>query len=537
MCTATNFVKNILHCNITIIPLQIHILTRASLRDGNGVSSIYKIWALRANLRQHGGAGCQGRSLGKFGKVYLMRMLALRVLKPVIIALVSVALLLISFVSAEAAVKFSTIVVDARTGTLLSADDPDGYRHPASLTKMMTLYILFQDLKSGRVKLSTNLRVSRRAAAMAPSKLGLKAGTTITVEQAIKALVIKSANDAAATVGENLADGSESAFAVRMTKVAHYLGMRRTTFKNASGLPNPAQVTTARDMATLGLRLMRDFPQYYPYFRSTSFVFKGRLVSGHNRLVGRFPGTDGIKTGYVNASGFNLVTSTKRGDKRVVGVVMGARSSGTRNAHMMTIISRAFPKAQSGNTIAAVAGSSKGAINPIAKGKVRDTDQTEVAATAPVPDEDKELLAAVAAEAAITTKEEEDEAEAEAAAPSDELKVLEAELVDAPKKLPFAVKPASDKTEELTVASLPDSYSVQIGLFKSKQDAQTGLGNIRAAVGKDMKNKNAYTISVKKGGKLSYKVMISGFSEAIARKSCAKASKMGKACAVLNPAG
>jgi D-alanyl-D-alanine carboxypeptidase len=452
------------------------------------------------------------------------------------------AILLTNLVSAEAAVKFSTVVVDARTGALLSADDPDGYRHPASLTKMMTLYLLFQDLKSGRVRLNTPLRVSRRAAPTAPSKLGLKAGSTISVEQAIKALVIKSANDAAATVGENLGNGSEAAFANRMTRTARQIGMRRTTFKNASGLPNPAQVTTARDMATLGLRLMRDFPQYYPYFRSTSFVFKGRLIRGHNRLVGRFPGTDGIKTGYVNASGFNLVTSTKRGEKRVVGVVMGARSSGTRNAHMMTIISRAFPSARGGNTIAALAGSSKGAINPIAKGKVRDTDQNEVAATAPVTDEDKDLLAAVAAEAAVTTKEEEDEADASdaAAAPSDEPKVLEAELVDTPKiprRLPFAVKPASDKTEELTVASLPDSYSVQIGLFKSKRDAQTGLGNIRAAVGSDMKDKNAYTISVKKGGKLSYKVMISGFSEVVAKKSCAKASKMGKACTVLNPAG
>ena len=477
------------------------------------------------------------RSVGQVWEVTRMRMLS-QVFKSVFAMLLSAALLLGSMASAEAAVKFSTIVVDARTGAMLSSDDPDGYRHPASLTKMMTLYILFQDMKAGRVKLSTNLRVSRRAAAMSPSKLGLKAGTTITVEQAIKALVIKSANDAAATVGENLANGSEQAFAVRMTKVARYLGMRRTVFKNASGLPNPAQVTTARDMATLGLRLMRDFPQYYPYFRSTSFMFKGRLIRGHNRLVGRFPGTDGIKTGYVNASGFNLVTSTKRGDKRVVGVVLGARSSGTRNAHMMRIIARALPGARDGNTIAALAGSSRGAINPIAKGKMKDDSQNQVAAAAPVTDEDKDLLAAVAAEAAVTTQEE--EGEADAAPSADEPKVLEAELVDTPKnprKLPFAVKPASNKTEELTVASLPDSYSVQISSFKSKQDAETGLSNIRAAVGKDMKDKSAYTISTKTRGQLRYKIMISGFSEGVAKKSCAKASKMGKACAVLNPAG
>ncbi len=473
---------------------------------------------------------------GKRGKVMWMLSVVLRAMKPLTVMLVSFALLLTSALSAQAAVKFSTIVVDARTGALLSADDPDGYRHPASLTKMMTLYLVFQDLKSGRIRLSTPLKVSRRAAAMAPSKLGLKPGSTITVEQSIKALIIKSANDAAATVGENLA-GSESAFADRMTRVARQMGMRRTTFKNASGLPNATQITTARDMATLGLRLMRDFPQYYPYFRSTSFVFKGRVIRGHNRLVGRFSGTDGIKTGYVNASGFNLVTSTKRGDKRVVGVVMGARSSGTRNAHMMTMISRAMPHARGGATIAALAGSSKGAINPIAKNKIMET---EVAATTPLPDQDKDLLAAVAAEAAVSTKEEEGEDDTAPNAP----KVLEAALVapesakqKQPGKLPFAVKPASDKTDEIAVVEQLNSFSVQISSLKSKKDAQITLSNFRAAIGKDMKNKSAYTISVKKGGKMSYRVMISGFSEDVAKKSCVKASKMGKACTVMHPAG
>jgi D-alanyl-D-alanine carboxypeptidase len=197
------------------------------------------------------------------------------------VAVTALTIILAATIAASAA-KFSSVVVDARTGALISADDADGRRYPASLTKMMTLYIVFQDLKAGRIKLSTPLKVSRRAASMSPSKLYLKPGSTITVEQAIKALVIKSANDAAATVGENLGRGSEAAFAQRMTRVARSIGMSRTTFKNASGLPNPAQVTTARDMATLGLRLMRDFPQYYPYFRSTSFVYKGRLVNGHN---------------------------------------------------------------------------------------------------------------------------------------------------------------------------------------------------------------------------------------------------------------
>ena len=173
--------------------------------------------------------------------------------------------------AAFATPEFSALTVDARTGQILTADHEDGLRHPASLTKMMTLYVLFQDLKSGKITRDTKLKVSARAAAMAPSKLHLKAGTTITVDEAIKALVTKSANDAAATIAENLG-GSESAFAARMTNVAHSIGMSRSTFYNASGLPNPAQYTTARDMATLGLRLMHDFPQYYPYFRVTSRI-------------------------------------------------------------------------------------------------------------------------------------------------------------------------------------------------------------------------------------------------------------------------
>jgi D-alanyl-D-alanine carboxypeptidase len=462
----------------------------------------------------------------------LMKSYVLRAAKLASVAVTALALTFAAAATANAA-KFSTVVVDARTGTIISADDADGLRYPASLTKMMTLYLLFQDLKAGRVKLSTPFKVSNRAANMAPSKLGLRAGTTITVEQAIKALVIKSANDAAATVGENLGHGSETAFAQRMTRTARSIGMSRTTFRNASGLPNPAQVTTARDMATLGLRLMRDFPQYYPYFRSTSFIFKGRLVNGHNRLVGRFDGTDGIKTGYTNASGFNLVTSTKRGGKRVVGVVMGARSSGTRNAHMMTIISRAMANAKAGNTVAAVAGSSKGIINPLAKSKLSVVAEVQTEATE--PEQDKALLAAVAAEAAVE--------EPEDAGDGEGPQVLEAKL-ETPvadkkatsKKLPFAVKPVADKSDD-TVSSLPDSFSVQIDAFANKKDAQATIGNMRAAGGKSMRGKDAYTIAIKKGGKTTYRVMISGFSENTAKQSCAEAAKMRKACTVLNPQG
>jgi D-alanyl-D-alanine carboxypeptidase len=242
------------------------------------------------------------------------------------------------------------MTVDARNGKVLFAENADATRHPASLTKMMTLYLVFQDLSTGKIKLDSPIKMSARATGMAPSKLGVKTGQSITVETAIRALVVKSANDVAAAVAENLG-GSEKAFAQRMTSTARNIGMSRTTFLNASGLPNPGQITTARDMATLGLRLMRDFPQYYPYFRTRSFVYQGRTIKGHNKLLGTYEGTDGIKTGYINASGFNLVSSVRRGDKRLVGVVLGGKSGASRDAYMKQMLSRNFDDATGGRTI------------------------------------------------------------------------------------------------------------------------------------------------------------------------------------------
>jgi D-alanyl-D-alanine carboxypeptidase len=238
---------------------------------------------------------------------------------------------------ATAKPQFSAIAVDARTGKILFGSAIDAPRHPASLTKVMTLYMLFQDLKAGRLKLTSPLKVSQRAAGMQPSKLGLKPGSTIAVEDAIKALVTRSANDVAATIGENL-EGTEANFAARMTRTARAIGMSKTTFKNASGLPNPAQVTTARAFATLSLRIQRDFPEYYPYFRVSSFNYGKQTIRTHNRLLGKFQGTDGIKTGYIRASGFNLTTSAKRGNKRIVGVVMGGTSGSARDKYMMKML-------------------------------------------------------------------------------------------------------------------------------------------------------------------------------------------------------
>lgn len=277
-----------------------------------------------------------------------------------IILLLVAMLALFGVLHAEAVARqpLAVILVDARTGKVLYAKDADAPRYPASITKVMTLYLLFRELKAGRISLNTRLKVSRRASLKPPSKLWLKPGQTITVDQAIRALAVKSANDVAAVVAENLA-GSESAFAKRMTAMARALGMTRTVFRNASGLPHPPNVTTARDLATLSLRLMRDFPGYYrKYFGLRYMVWRGRRHRNHNHLLWRVRGMDGIKTGYTRAAGSNLAASVRRGAKRVVAVVLGAPSSRWRNAYMARLLNKAFRRYRlaSGSRIAALAG-------------------------------------------------------------------------------------------------------------------------------------------------------------------------------------
>ena len=240
--------------------------------------------------------------------------------------------------------KYAAIVVDTATGKVLYQANPDARRYPASLTKMMTLYVLFEELNRGRFKLSTPLRVSALAQRQAPTKLGLRAGDTITVEDAIKGLITRSANDAAAVIAENVA-GSVPAFADRMTRTARAIGMTKTRFRNANGLPDPGQYTSARDMMKLGVALQVRFPQYYPMFSIRSYTFRGRTIGNHNNLLGRVNGVDGIKTGYVNASGFNLVTSVKRDGRKIVAVVMGGKTAAQRDAHMVQLINAYLPKA------------------------------------------------------------------------------------------------------------------------------------------------------------------------------------------------
>ena len=239
--------------------------------------------------------------------------------------------------SDEYAPPAASILVDGNSGAVLQASNPDALRHPASLTKVMTLYLLFEHLDAGKIKLDTPLKVSGHASEQAPTKLELKPGQTITVEDAIKGIVTKSANDAAVVIAENLG-GDEEAFAKLMTQKAHALGMSRTTYINASGLPDDDQVTTARDQALLGRAIQDRFPRYYKYFSTVSFTFRGATIRGHNHLLGAVDGVDGIKTGFTRASGFNLLTSLHRDGRYLVGVVMGGPSASERDTHMRELI-------------------------------------------------------------------------------------------------------------------------------------------------------------------------------------------------------
>jgi D-alanyl-D-alanine carboxypeptidase len=279
--------------------------------------------------------------------------------------------------------RYSDIVVDGNSGAILHAVNPDAARHPASLTKIMTLYLLFEQLETGKLKLDTPLEVSEHAAVQSPTKLGLKSGQTIKVEDAIKGIVTRSANDAAVVVAEAI-DGSEESFARLMTRKAQAIGMTHTVYRNASGLPSDEQITTARDQSILGQTIQERFPRYYKYFSTRSFEWHGESIANHNHLLGSVEGVDGIKTGYIGASGFNLVTSVHRDNRYLVAVVFGGSSAGSRDERMRELIKDHIAEAatrRATSMLAAVAPATESTPEP--KPEPRPEPKPEAAKPAP----------------------------------------------------------------------------------------------------------------------------------------------------------
>ncbi|ONG44664.1 hypothetical protein BKE38_27635, partial [Pseudoroseomonas deserti] len=296
--------------------------------------------------------------------------------------------------------RYASVVLDGQTGQVLFGSNADAPRHPASLTKMMTLYMVFDALRSGRLSLDQRIEMTPTAASRPPSKLGLPPGRSITVENGIYALVTKSANDVASLFGETLGSGDESRFAQMMTLRARALGMTGTTFRNASGLPDIEQITTAHDMATLGRRLQHDFPERYHYFGTRTHQMGSISLRNHNRMLGEYEGVDGIKTGYINASGFNIVTSARRENTRLVVAVFGGSSWVERDRHAGALLDRGFAQMGVGSgtsgLMASAAGvAATGAVAATAIRRVRGPALLARAAAAEPPASRRVALASV----------------------------------------------------------------------------------------------------------------------------------------------
>jgi D-alanyl-D-alanine carboxypeptidase len=279
---------------------------------------------------------------------------------------------------------YASIVVDANSGTIMQETNADSPRHPASITKIMTLYMLFERLASGKMTLDTELPVSAHASAQAPSKLGLKPGDSIKVESAIRGIVTRSANDVAVVIGEAIG-GDETNFGRMMTAKARSLGMSHTFYHNASGLPDDLQITTARDQSILARAIQDRFPQYYHYFSTPSFVFRGNVIRNHNHLLGRVPGLDGMKTGYIRASGFNIVTSVRRGGRHIIAVVFGGRTASARDARVVSLIDNNINIASIRRTAPPLVEGVETANADADIPEVKETRETKVVAAEPTP--------------------------------------------------------------------------------------------------------------------------------------------------------
>ncbi|MGX9575478.1 D-alanyl-D-alanine carboxypeptidase [Mesorhizobium sp. f-mel] len=433
--------------------------------------------------------------------------------------------LAMTFVVADAAssmaARSAAIVIDAKTGKVLYSSNADGRRYPASLTKMMTLYLAFEAMANGKISKNSRVVFSANAAAEPPTKLGVGRGGAITVETAILSMVTKSANDSATALGE-LLGGNEANFAHMMTAKARALGMKGTVFRNAHGLPNPGQFTTARDMAVLGIALREHFPQYYGYFSQRSFLYGRRRINGHNRLLGRIKGVDGIKTGYTRASGYNLVSSVDDGDRRIVAVVIGGKSGGSRDNQMAALIKTYMPKASSRGSGMLVAKAGSG--NPIsALAKVflpkRDAPTPDSRPDDDAPDDDT-----------IASLVEETDPAVEEATP-----VVQTRPVSQTKKVDTVAAATADDVatarvaaayaepaavDPVNTASVPSGWAVQVASSPKQSEAQALLDETSKQAPSILADATGFTVAFEKDGVTYYRARFGFGSKTAAWKAC-----------------
>lgn len=405
-------------------------------------------------------------------------------------------------VAAPAAVmsdRYSAFIVDARTGRILYDVNGLAERHPASLTKMMTLYLAFQALEAGVIRLDTRLPVSALAAEQSPSKLGLKAGQTIAAYDAIMGLVTESANDAAVVLAEALG-GSVEQFATLMNRQARALGMNNTNFNNPNGLPDPEQVTTARDMASLGYGLIYHYPGFYPYFSHDKFTYAGRVYNNHNRLMRRYDGMDGIKTGYIRASGFNLVSSAVRGNTRLIGSIFGGTSPVARDNQMARLLDNAFDRAQKARDAATNVSDAQGSNAGDDKGYL------------PLP---SKVAAAFGGGRGMNVV----ARPAQAPAPSMGARSLQ--------------PPPAEQQEELATGT--GGWGVQVGAFSDVGTAQTALARMGQNAGHLLKSAEPSLQKLTMSdGSVVYRARYIGMDQQTARAVCTYIVRRGQGCMVVS---
>jgi len=406
----------------------------------------------------------------------------------------AVAALSVTMADRGYAASYSAMVVDGHSGKILYSRQGDALRYPASLTKIMTLYLLFDYLEAGKFHANSLLTVTKNASRQAPSKLGLKPGQTIKVRDAIRALVTKSANDVAVVIAENIS-GTEARFAKLMTVKAHEIGMRRTVFKNASGLPNKEQVTTARDMITMANNLMSDHPERYAYFKQKYFKYKGKKYRNHNRLLFDYKGTDGIKTGYTRASGFNLLANVRRGDKHLIAVVFGGKTSKRRNAAMKSILNKSLPRA----------------IARAPEKQYRQHKNTKIAATLKYP--------------------------AQAAA-----KAIRQETI----AIEIPLRNSMRLSEPVTVASVPEiktqiqqrknrgAFHIQVGAYARQSDAMIRLSAIQQKAGDVIGGYTPLAVPLVQQQRQLYRARFAGFTRNKAASTCVQLKRRAITCVVMS---